>query len=249
MSQGTVYAIYNKETGKYYIGRTTTQLNKVWKEHLTNYKNPENKSLLYESMRIYGEEMFSIRVIEECSATILELKQEHWIKQYDSLNNGYNEIVKEEKKKKVIIPPPPLPKKEEKKEEPKIEKKRDFINRGNGKHHSIKVKAINVNTLEETYHDSIIDCANWLGVHPNELYRALKHGWRVRSHRVIKLQDKTTSHAIYGLDKITNRLRYRFPSVRAAAREFGCMTSISACHKSLKNPHKYTWKGCYWFYQ
>lgn len=249
MSQGTVYAIYNKETGKYYIGRTTTQLNKAWKEHLTNYKNPENKSLLYESMRIYGEEMFSIRVIEECSETILELRQEHWIKQYDSLNNGYNEIIKEEKKKKVIIPPPPLPKKEEKKEEVKIIKKRDFINRGNGKHHSIKVKAINVNTLEETYHDSIVECAMWLGVHQNELYRALKHGWKVRSHRVIKLQDKTTSHAIYGLDKITNRLRYRFPSVRAAAREFGMMTSISGCHKSLKNPHKYTWKGCYWFYQ
>jgi group I intron endonuclease len=248
MSQGTIYAIYNKETGKYYIGRTTTQLNKIWKEHLANYKNPENKSLLYESMRIYGEEMFNIRVIEECSETILELKQEHWIKQYDSLNNGYNEIVKEEKKKvKIEIPKPePLP---EKKEEPKIIKKRDFINRGNGKHHSIKVKAINVNTLEETYHDSIAECATWLGVHPNELYRALKHGWKVRSHRVIKLQEKTTSHPIYGLDKVTNKLRYRFPSVRAAAREFGSMTSLSACHKSLKHPHKYTWRGCYWFYQ
>jgi group I intron endonuclease len=249
MNQGTIYAIYNKETGKYYIGRTTTQLNKVWKEHLTNYKNKENKSLLYDSMRIYGEELFSIRVIEECSETILELRQEHWISQYDSLNNGYNEIVKEEKKKKIPPKPKVIPPTLPEKEEPKKVKNKGFTIRGNGKHHSIKVKAINVYTLEETYHDSIINCANWLEVKSTHLYRALKNGWKVRGHRIIKLEDKTTSHAIYGMDRVTNKLRYRFPSVRAAARELGSGDNVSGCNKSLKHPHRFTWKGCYWFYQ
>jgi hypothetical protein len=76
----------------------------------------------------------------------------------------------------------------------------------------------------------------------------MKNGWKVRGHRIIKLEDKEKSYAIYGVDKITNKVKYTFPSVRAAGRELGTGND-GGCTKSLKHPHKYTWKGCYWFYQ
>jgi hypothetical protein len=120
-----------------------------------------------------------------------------------------------------------------------------FNIRGDGKHSSIKVKTINVDTLEETFYDSITECADGLGVTINHLHRSIKNGWKVHKHRIIKLEDKKKSYAVYGVDKITNKVKYTFPSIRAAGRELG---SASGCNKSLKHPHRYTWKGCYWFY-
>ena len=80
------------------------------------------------------------------------------------------------------------------------------------------------------------------------VHQYIKHGWKCKGHRVIKLEDKPPSHAIYGVDKITNKVKHSFPSLSEAGRVLGTGRT-QGISKSLKNPHKYTWKGCYWFYQ
>jgi group I intron endonuclease len=214
---------------------------------------------LYRSIRKYGADKFKIRVIEECSIDILDQRETYWINEYNSYDNGYNQTdgsggqyrISEEVKTKISNTITGVEKSPEHIENIRKGLKKKgigFTKRGDGKHSQIKVKTINVDTLEETYYDSITECAEGLDIAVSNLVRSIKNGWKVRGHRIIKLEDKKKSHAIYGVDKITNKVRYTFPSVREASRVLGSGNS-SGCDKSLKHPHKYTWKGCYWFYQ
>lgn len=258
MNVGTIYSIYNKETGKYYIGQTIKDLNKRWQEHLYEAKRMRDTPL-YKSLRKYGADKFKIRVIEECDVSILDERETYWISEYNSYNNGYNQTdgsggqyrISEEVKNKISTTMTGAEKSSEHIENIKKGLKRNgvgFTIRGDGKHHRIKIKTINVDTLEETYYDSMTECAEALGIATHNLSRYLKHGWKYKGHRIIKLEDKKINHAIYGVDKITNQVKYSFNSIREAGRILGSGCD-SGVHKSLKHPHKYTWKGCYWFYQ
>lgn len=258
MNQGIIYAIYNKETGKYYVGQTIHELNKRWKEHLYEARRM-NAAPLYQSLRKYGADKFNIRVIEECSSDILDERETYWISEYNSYNNGYNQTsgaggqyrISDELKDRISDAMSGVEKSSEHIENIRKGMKRNnvgFTIRGDGKHSRVKVKTINVNTLEETYYDSIKECAEALGVKSSRLSTSIRKGWKVHGHRIIKLEDKKQSHAIYGVDKITNQVKYTFNSIREAGRELG--TGNADCvRKSLKHPHRYTWKGCYWFYQ
>ena len=258
MKTGIIYAIYNKETGQYYIGQTIKELNKRWKEHLYESKRM-NPSPLYKSIRNYGAHMFNIRVVEECSFDLLNERETHWISEYNSYNNGYNQTsgaggqyrITDEVKDKIRDTMTGVEKTPEHIDNIRKglkNKGHDFSIRGDGKHRRIKVKTINVNTLEEKFYDSITECAEGLNIDVRNLHSYIKNGWKVRGHRIIKLEDKPVSHAIYGIHKVTNRVEYSFPSLNEAGRTLGT-GKTSGLHKSLKNPHKYTWKGCYWFYQ
>ena len=247
MKLGIIYAIYNKETGLYYVGSSTTQLNKVWKEHLLQ-ASKMNPSSLYKSIRQYGAGKHNIRVIEECAENILSERESYWISEYNSLDNGYNEpsedVVEESNKPIVVIPSKPTPTVRDY----SYNKGSFFSVRGDGKHKRIKVKTINVITLEETFYDSIKECAKGLEMDVRNVHSYIKNGWKCKGHRIIKLEDKPSSYAVYGVDKVTNKVLHSFRSVSEAARELGTGNS-SGVDKSLKHPHKYTWKGCYWFYQ
>jgi group I intron endonuclease len=258
MNQGTIYAIYNKETSKYYIGQTIKELNKRWQEHLYEARRMKDAPL-YRSIRKYGTDKFKIRVIEECLIDILDERETYWISEYNSYNDGYNQTtgaggqyrISDEVKDKISTTMTGVEKSPEHIESIRKGLRRNgvgFTIRGDGKHSRVKVKTINVDTLEETYYDSITECAESLGIAVSNLHNYIKHGWKYKGHRIIKLEDKPKSYTIYGVDKITNKVKYTFPSVRAAGRELGT-GHASGCDKSLKHPHKYTWKGCYWFYQ
>lgn len=244
MKTGIIYSIYNKESGKYYIGQTIHPLNKQWSEHLAEARRMKDTPLC-RAIRKYGADKFNIRVIEECNSLLLDEREIYWIDNYDSCNNGYNETQTIELKEKVIIN-----EKEEIKPIKKTIKRSEggFTIRGDGKHSRVKVKTINVDTLEEKIYDSMTECANELGIATHNLSRYLKHGWKYKGHRIIKLDNKPKSYAIYGVDKITNCVKYEFKSIREAGRILANGNS-SGCDKSLKHPHKYTWKGCYWFYK
>jgi group I intron endonuclease len=258
MNQGTIYTIYNKQTGRYYVGQTIHELNKRWKEHLYEARRM-NPAPLYKSLRKYGADKFNIRVIEECSSNILDERETYWISQYDSYNKGYNQTsgaggqyrISEEVKNRIRDTMTGVEKSPEHIDNVRKSHKRNgvgFTVRGDGKHSRIKVKTIDVNTLEEKFYDSITECAEALGIANHNLCRYLKNGWKCKGHRIIKLEDKKINHSIYGVDKITNQVKYSFNSIREAGRELGT-GGDSGVRKSLKHPHRYTWKGCYWFYQ
>ena len=243
MSQGIIYSIYCKETDRHYINHTTKQLNKEWKEHLDISRRMSPKPL-YRHIRKYGADKFSIKVLEECNESLLNEKVSYWIDRYEADTKGYNDkkkielpsIVEDIKNEEPIIIPKPK------------KKKRPSNHKSDGKHLKRTVKTINIETQEETYYESVNACAEALNVIPSNLSRCIKHGWRIKGHRVIKIDTRPNACAIYGLDKRTNQLRFTFKSIKEAVRELGNVKSESACIKSLKNPNKYTWRECYWFY-
>jgi len=258
MKHGIIYSIYNKETRQYYIGQTIHELNKRWKEHIYQ-ANRMNPSPLYKSIRKYGIGKHNIKVIEECSEDILDERETYWISEYNSYNKGYNQTsgaggqykISDEVKNRISDTMTGVQKSPEHIESIRKglkNKGHNFTKRGDGKHRRIKVKTINVNTLEETYYDSIVECAKGLEMDARNVNNYIKNGWKCKGHRIIKLEDKPASHAIYGVDKVTNKVLYSFPSISEAGRTLGS-GNTSGVDKSLKNPHRYTWKGCYWFYQ
>ena len=88
--KGKIYKITNKENGLIYIGCTISSLKKRFSEHLYRCFKTDYKSKLYNSMKKYGQEIFTIELIEECDLSIIYETEKKYIKQYDSYNNGLN---------------------------------------------------------------------------------------------------------------------------------------------------------------
>lgn len=86
-----IYKITNQVNNKVYIGLTTETLQKRWSGHLQAYKTC--KRHLYESMRKYGIENFTIEEIDKADSfkELGELERKY-IKKYNSQNpdKGYN---------------------------------------------------------------------------------------------------------------------------------------------------------------
>lgn len=88
---GIIYKITNNINGKVYIGQTVTTLNKRWREHCCQARQGDKSYYLYNAMRKYGIENFSIEKIEDCANSDLNIREKYWIKYYDSFgSNGYN---------------------------------------------------------------------------------------------------------------------------------------------------------------
>lgn len=88
--KGRIYKITNKENGLIYIGCTINSLEKRFGEHLSRCFTSTHKSKLYNSMKKYGQENFTIELIEECDLNIIYEVEKKYIEQYDSYNNGLN---------------------------------------------------------------------------------------------------------------------------------------------------------------
>ena len=88
--KGKIYKITNKENGSIYIGCTINSLEKRFGEHLSRCFTSEYKSKLYNSMKKYGQENFTIELIEECDLSVIYETEKKYVEQYDSYNNGLN---------------------------------------------------------------------------------------------------------------------------------------------------------------
>jgi group I intron endonuclease len=86
-----IYKITNKLNGKMYIGKTTCNVQKRWKEHLHDYKKSRyEKRPLYDAMLKYGPENFYIEKVEECPLEKLSERETYWIEFFGSFKRGYN---------------------------------------------------------------------------------------------------------------------------------------------------------------
>lgn len=88
--KGRIYKITNKENGLIYVGCTINSLEKRFGEHLSRCFTSEYKSKLYNSMKKYGQENFTIELIEECDLSVIYETEKKYIESYDSYNNGLN---------------------------------------------------------------------------------------------------------------------------------------------------------------
>jgi group I intron endonuclease len=84
-----IYIIKNNINDDCYIGMTTKNITLRWSQHKANAR-ANKQFLLYKAIRKYGEDKFTIDLLEECNVTTIEelgLKEVEWI---NKLNPRYN---------------------------------------------------------------------------------------------------------------------------------------------------------------
>lgn len=86
---GYIYLVTNKINNKKYVGKTEYSVERRWKEHISDSKkNKCEKRPLYNAIRKYGENNFTVQMIEETQYT--EEREQYWIRMFDTYKNGYN---------------------------------------------------------------------------------------------------------------------------------------------------------------
>ena len=96
-ANGKIYSIRNYLNDKVYIGSTTQSLAKRFSAHKGQINaNKTRNRPLYIAMRELGVTNFYIELIELYPCTCkdeLHAREGHYIRQYDSFNNGYNRVI------------------------------------------------------------------------------------------------------------------------------------------------------------
>ena len=82
-AKGKIYKITNRENNLIYIGCTINSLEKRFGEHLSRCFTSEHKSK-------YGQDNFTIELIEECDLSVMYETEKKYIESYDSYSNGLN---------------------------------------------------------------------------------------------------------------------------------------------------------------
>ena len=241
MSQGIIYLIINKENGHKYIGQTILPLNKIWQQHIEESKRMSSAPL-HKAFRKFGIDKFIIKMIDECDENSLNEREYYWIKQYKSNEIGYNNasFMKEDK-------PPVIEKKEVKESNwGKLTEE----NRGNGKHSGLRILGLNVETGEEKIWESARDAALEVAGDPRKnsnILSSARNGYKCYGYRWRILDNKTKKKSVIGVHKKTWG-RIEFESMSEACKIMGRGSKATGLIKSLRNPHRYSWKGYYWYY-
>lgn len=267
MRQGTIYLIENKVNGNKYIGQTVMQLNKRWLAHIQESKTFSERPL-YRAMNKYGLDSFNIKVIEETTEDNLSEREVYWIEYFNSYNRGYNATTggehpehSEKTKDKISQTMSDLSRSDEWKDNISIGLKNKFergerwgffLNKNvGGTHAKRKVQATNITTGETIEFESTRKAA--FEIAGNERYsgnicRAIKDSGTAYGYKWERLDNRPIVRPVIGYDKKTGELVYEFESINKAGLTIRNKRGTGIT-KSLKNPGKYSWMGCYWYYK
>ena len=148
-----IYKITNTVNGKVYIGQSIRPIEKRFQRHINDAVNNVLDTHFARAIRTYGEDNFKLELVETCNTQEeLNLREQYWIRYYDSIHNGYNEtdaiykrggntyFSKSENEMAEIL---------DKIRQSKI---------GSKNPHSHSVKVFNVVTNEEHIFDTVKDC-------------------------------------------------------------------------------------------
>lgn len=98
--QGSIYLIENKVNGKKYVGCTIYSIQHRFQEHIKTISKCLNRPL-YQAMKKYGVQNFSIALLENCDEAILSEREIYWIEKLDTYKNGYNATLGGEGRKNI----------------------------------------------------------------------------------------------------------------------------------------------------
>ena len=159
MTIGEIYIITNIQNNKVYIGQTIRPVERRFNRHISDALNNILDTHFARAIRKYGPQSFKLQVIDNAETQgELNKKEQYWIRFYDSVNQGYNEVdaisksggntyqSKTEEEMSVI---------KEKIRKTKIGAKNPMAR---------KVKRINIKTNEEDIFDTVISCAKACGI-------------------------------------------------------------------------------------
>jgi group I intron endonuclease len=268
MRQGTIYLIENKVNGNKYVGQTVMPLNKRWLAHIQESKTFSERPL-YRAINKYGLDNFNIKVIEETDEDKLSEREIYWIEYFNSYNRGYNATtggesnknIREDIKDKISESMSNVSRSNEWKDNISIGLK-NKLERGErwgmfltknpgGEHCKRKVQATSIETGEVVEFDSISTAKIKLNLNKagsGNISRAIKEGFIAYGYKWKRLDDRPVIKPVIGYDKKTNELVYEFESANKASLTIRGKRG-TGLHKSLKNPGKNSWMGCYWYYK
>ncbi len=85
-----IYSAYLPMTGKRYVGKTKSTLQRRWKRHCKSAKNP--RCHFHNAIQKYGREYWVQEVLEDGieDPDVLNEREIYWIAYYDSCRHGYN---------------------------------------------------------------------------------------------------------------------------------------------------------------
>ena len=86
---GIIYLASNLITGKKYIGQTIKTLSERKSKHLQNSQTDLNNRF-YQAIRKHGIDSFEWEILEKADQTNLDEREIYWIKEFNSLYEGYN---------------------------------------------------------------------------------------------------------------------------------------------------------------
>ena len=87
-----IYKITNIQNNKVYIGQTIRPVEQRFNRHINDAINNKLDTHFARAIRKYGKEKFTIEIIDKAeNQEQLNLKEQYWIRQYNSIENGYNE--------------------------------------------------------------------------------------------------------------------------------------------------------------
>lgn len=179
-----IYGIKNILTGKMYIGKSINSTNRE-RDHFYNLKNNRHHSEhLQNSYNKYGKEAFIFGIIETYPVEELDKQEKYWIDYYNSYNKGYNCAIPngincghiwtdENKANLSVIMKKSSMKVSLSKRREKMNNMRKLVDYKKFPYmHESKYYLYNKDTLElEHEFNYAIDCAKFLGIKTNKLYR------------------------------------------------------------------------------
>ena len=171
-----IYKITNIQNDKVYIGQTIRPVKQRFHRHINDALNNVLDTHFARAIRKYGKDSFKIEIIDTAQTQDeLNQKEQYWIKQYDSVNKGYNETdaiskcggntyqSKTNEEMSII---------KEKIRETKLGAKNPMAR---------KIKRINVITGEEDIFDTVISCAKACGINKGKTSISIRLNGQVKS--------------------------------------------------------------------
>ena len=154
-----IYKISNNINDKVYIGQSIRPIEQRFHRHINDAINGILDTHFARAIRKYGPEAFSIELIEECSSQEeLTLREQYWIRFYDSVKNGYNETDATYKCGGNTYAS------KTKEEMETIKEKIRVTKLGAKNPMARRVKRTDIQTGEIDYFDTIISCARACGI-------------------------------------------------------------------------------------
>lgn len=88
--KGYIYKITNTINGKVYIGQTKQTIEQRFIQHKSHARTGQSNHKLARALRKYGDENFTIELVEVCDYEMLNERERYWINIFNSIENGYN---------------------------------------------------------------------------------------------------------------------------------------------------------------
>ena len=238
-----IYKISNNINSKVYIGQTIRPIEERFKRHINDATNYILDTHFARAIRKYGKENFHIEEIDKANnQEELNLKEQYWIRYYDSINNGYNETdalykcggntYKSKSEEEMLL----------------IGQKISSTKLRGENPNSKSIKCRNVDTKEELFFDSMVDCKNYFDekthrfittrvLHKTKsLYKGV---WEIAysNEEYYQFERKVNkSGTSLSVVNIETNLETIFKSIRLASRELGL--NRNQIIKHIKNDEK-----------